>query len=65
MPQTSSLRLNLAQNSPGFELESLEDSPPIFKYKLFEKTLNSIKDNPENPANYRTITIKCLYPGCK
>jgi hypothetical protein len=29
-----------------------------------KKTLNSLKANPENINNYRTITIRCLFKGC-
>ncbi len=61
----SSIALNIAQNQPNFELEPLEAQPSIFKNKLFSKTLDKPKDNPEILANYRTVTVKYLYPGCK
>jgi hypothetical protein len=60
----TSIALNIRQNRPEFELEDLEDSPLIFKEKLFSKTLDPPKDNPDKIENYRTVTIKCLYKGC-
>jgi hypothetical protein len=63
MSQSTSVQLNITQNHPDFKLSSLENSPPIFKHKLFEKKLDSIKENPEILENYRTVTIKCLYKG--
>ncbi|KAH6695989.1 hypothetical protein BKA61DRAFT_583242 [Leptodontidium sp. MPI-SDFR-AT-0119] len=64
MVNKTSVALNIAQNSPEFKLEELENSPIIYKKKLFSKTLNPPKENPENIENYRTVTIKCLRPGC-
>ena len=58
---SSSITLNKAQNQLDFKLEDLEIAPNIFKYKLFKKTLDPAKENPEES---RTVTIKCLYPGC-
>ncbi|KAH6698255.1 hypothetical protein BKA61DRAFT_583415 [Leptodontidium sp. MPI-SDFR-AT-0119] len=58
-------KLNIAQNSPEFQLEPLEDQAPIFKKKLFSKTLDPPKEEPEKLENYRTVTIKCLYPSCR
>jgi hypothetical protein len=58
-------KLNIAQNSPDFELEHIEGQPLIFKKMLFSKTLNPPKKEPEKPENYRTVTVKCLYPGCQ
>jgi len=65
MVNKTSVALNIAQNSPDFQLEDLESSPNIFKKGLFSKTLNPPKENPENLNNYRTVTIKCLCSGCK
>jgi hypothetical protein len=60
----TSIALNIAQNQPDFKLEDLEESLIIFKKKLFSKTLDPPKANPEKLENYRTVTIKCLYKGC-
>ena len=65
MSQRNSIKLNLEQNQPNFELESLEESPLIFREKLFSKTLDPPKENPEDPKNFRLITIKCLFIGCR
>ena len=43
----------------------IENQPPIFKLKYLEKILDPAKSNPENPENYRTVTIRCLYKGYK
>ena len=61
---STSIALNIEQNRLDFKLEPLEEAPNIFKEKLFSKVLNPIKENPEKLENYRTVTIKCLYPGC-
>ncbi len=61
----TSIALNIAQNSPDFKLEAIEDSVIIFKKGLFSKTLDPPKADPENINNYRSVTIKCLYKGCK
>ena len=58
-------KLNIIQNDPKFELESIENQSLIFRKKLFIKTLDPIKENPEKPENYRTVTVKCLYPSCR
>jgi hypothetical protein len=58
-------KLNIAQNSPNFELKPIENQLFIFKKKLFSKTLNSFNSDPEKTKNYRTVTIKCFYPSCK
>jgi hypothetical protein len=65
MVNKTSIALNIAQNSPDFQLEDLENSPIIFKKGLFSKTLNPTKENPEDINNYRTVTIRCLRSGCK
>jgi len=64
MSQNTISKLNITQNHPDFKL-NLKEQPFIFKYLLFEKTLNSIKENPKLSENYRTITIKCLFSHCK
>ena len=65
MSQSTSIALNIKQNSPNFELEPLEAQPPLFKFKLLQKTLNPPKKNPKDLKNYRTITVTCLFKGCK
>jgi hypothetical protein len=65
MASYASINLNRLQNASDFTLPLLENSPPIFKYELFSKTLDPPKENPERPENYRTVTIKCLYKGCQ
>ena len=62
--KNTSIKLNIAQNYPDFELEPIEQQPLIFKKLLFSKTLDPPKENPELIENYRTVTIKCLYPNC-
>ncbi|PVH67884.1 hypothetical protein DL98DRAFT_523075, partial [Cadophora sp. DSE1049] len=61
MANKTSISLNITQNSLDFQLDELKDSP-IFKRGLFSKTLDLIKENPENIENYRSVTIKCLQP---
>lgn len=61
MSKQSSIKINLTQNNPDFELEPLEDQPPLFKFKYLKKTLNPIQDNPEE---VRYCTVKCLIRGC-
>ena len=56
MSQTSLLALNLCQNREDFELKPLKDQTPLFKFKYLEKTLDPIKDNPQDPKK----TIKQL-----
>jgi hypothetical protein len=63
--QNNIIKLNIAQNRLDFELEPLEIQPLIFKKKLFSKVLDPPKSEPEKPENYRTVTIKCLYPSCR
>jgi hypothetical protein len=65
MSQQSSLRLNIEQNKADFKLEPLKDALACFKFGLFSKTLDPLQENPENPNNYRTVTIKCLYLRCR
>jgi hypothetical protein len=63
--QNNFVKLTLIQNNPNFELEPLENQVNIFKKKLFSKVLDPIKTEPEKLENYRTVTIKCLYPNCR
>ena len=63
MSNKTSLALNLKQNQPDFELDSLDNQALIFKYSYLSKTLDSSKANPEILSNYRTVTIKCLFRG--
>ena len=65
MSQKSSIKLNLEQNQPTFQLEPLDEAPLIFKEKLFSKTLDTPKENPEDLKNYRSVIIKCLFIGCR
>ncbi len=55
----TSISLNIRQNQPDFQLEDLEDSPTIFREKLFSKVLD-----PEKLENFQTVTIKYLQKGC-
>ena len=48
----TSIRLNLKQNRADFELESLDNQPPLFKYGFLSKTLDPPKENPEILSNY-------------
>ncbi len=59
--QSTSIRLNIAQNYPGYKLEPIEQQPIIFEKGLFSKTLDPPKDNLELLENYRTVIINCLY----
>jgi hypothetical protein len=65
MAYNSSIKLNILQNQEDFELEPIAQQPPLFKYGLFKKTLDLLKANPEELENYRTVTITCLFKGCK
>jgi hypothetical protein len=65
MAYNSSIKLNILQNQEDFELEPIAQQPPFFKYGLFKKTLDPLKANPEELENYRTVTITCLFKGCK
>jgi hypothetical protein len=40
--QIATIKLNIAQNSPSFELELIKEQALIFKKKLFFKGLNLI-----------------------
>ena len=63
--QAATIKLNIAQNRPTFELEPIKEQSIIFKKELFKKILDPAKSNPEKLENYQTVTIKCLYPNCR
>jgi len=63
--QKNAIKLNITQNSFIFELEPIKEQSIIFKKKLFSKVLNAVKSEPEKLENYRTVIVKCLYPGCR
>lgn len=65
MANITSISLNIKQNRPDFKLEPLENQLPLFKYKYLSKALDPPKENPEDLSNYRTVTVKCLYNGCR
>ena len=62
MSQGSSIKLNLAQNSPDFKLKPLNEQGSLFKHGYLGKILDLIQEDPEDT---RTCTIKCLVRGCK
>ena len=62
MSQSLSIALNLKQNSLEFKLDLIENQPPLFKYKFVSKVLDPLNNNPED---LRTITVRCLFIGCK
>ena len=62
MSQSSSIALNLKQNSINFKLEPIENQPLLFKYKFISKVLDPLNDNLEEP---RIVTIRCLFTGYK
>ena len=62
MSQSSSIALNLKQNKLDFKLEPIENQSPLFKYKFVSKVLDPLNNNPED---LRTVTIRCLFTGCK
>ncbi|PVH68798.1 hypothetical protein DL98DRAFT_522531, partial [Cadophora sp. DSE1049] len=47
MSQSTSIALNIKQNSAEFELDPLDLQPPLFKFKYLLKTLNKANPNPE------------------
>jgi hypothetical protein len=63
MSTTTFGKTNLNQNRKDFSLRPFKIQAPVFKYKLFERTLNSIKGDPFDPNNIRTCIVKCLYKG--
>jgi hypothetical protein len=62
MSQPSSIALNLKQNSIDFKLEPIENQPPLFKYEFLSKVLDPPNNNQQG---LRTVTIRCLFTGCK
>lgn len=61
MSQIHSSYQIIAQNSPDFKL-NIKEQPLIFQKKLVIKELNDIQEDPLIP---RTITVRCLYKGCR
>jgi hypothetical protein len=62
MSQSSSFTLNYKQNLPDFTLGPLENQPPLFKYKFLSKVLDPPN---KDQVQLRTVTVKCLFNGCK
>ena len=62
MSQSSSIALNLKQNSIDFKLKPIKNQPPLFKYKFISKVLDPPNNNPED---LRTVTIRCLFTRYK
>ena len=65
MSTNKQMQLVLAQNSPDFELEPLENQASLFKFKYLSKVLDPRHPNPVNLDDYRTVTVKCLIKGYK
>ena len=61
MSQDSSIKLNISQNYPDFELKPLNKQASLFKKGYLKKTLNPIQENIENLCIY---TIKYMVRGC-
>ena len=61
MSQGLLIKINLTQNNLDFKLKPLDEQAPLFKKGYLKKTLNLIKENPEDT---RTCTIRCLVRGC-
>jgi hypothetical protein len=62
MSQTSSIKLNIAQNQPDFQVKPLNKQLPLFKLRYLKRYLNPIKENLEEPY---ICTIKCNIRNCK
>ena len=60
MSQDSSIKLNISQNHPDFELRPLDKQASLFKKGYLKKTLNPIQENIED---LRTCTIKYMIRG--
>ena len=56
MSQTSSIKLNIAQNQSDFQVKPLNKQPPLFKLRYLKRYLDLIKENLEE---IRIYTIKC------
>ena len=63
MSTNKQMQLVLAQNSPDFELELLENQASLFKFKYLSKVLDSKHPNPVNLDNYYIIRVKYLIKG--
>lgn len=61
MSQDSSIKLNISQNHPDFELRPLDEQASLFKKGYLKRILNPIQENTED---LRTCTIKCMVKGC-
>ena len=59
------MQLVLAQNSPNFELELLENQASLFKFKYLFKVLNLRHPNLVDLNHYRIVIVKCLIKGYK
>jgi len=64
MSTNKQMQLVLAQNSPDFELESLENQASLFKFEYLSKVLDPKHPNTVNLDNYCTVTVKYLIKGC-
>jgi hypothetical protein len=42
MPQSTSIKLNIAQNKESFKLEPISEQAPLFKFSYLKKTLGPI-----------------------
>jgi hypothetical protein len=62
---SSAITTNISQNQDDFTLLPIEEQSIIFKKQLFSKTLDPPKAEPERLENFRTVTVRCLYPGCR
>ena len=60
MSQDSSIKLNISQNHPDFELRLLDKQASLFKKGYLKRTLNPIQENIED---LRTYTIKYMVKG--
>ena len=62
MSQSSSIALNLKQNSINFKLEPIKNQPPLFKYEFLSKVLDPLNDD---LIDLRTVIIRCLFTRYK
>jgi len=65
MSSQASNKLYIQQNKPDFKLDPLDKQLLIFRFKYFSKTLEPLKENPNKDDDFRLVTIKCLFFGCK
>ena len=61
MSQSSSIKINIAQNHSDFQVKPLNLQPPLFKLGYLKRYLNPIQENPEELC---TCAIKCTIRGC-